>query len=355
MDHDVVDKVLNTGKLKPSDLRGTVVVFAGMWRPDETSASSGASSSSSSFAVWTFEASLRSAKVQRYLGKSQGAMTFLKDDEIVVGMLSDPTELWAQGHQVFSDRYANNSVENLVEHYFNQTVMDGANKPTCDSEICQGAKQVHVQSVRLFKEPVNLVLTIKRMSFDNVLNKIIKNIAATPFSPVIVVRTKSSRLRYALYAVVVHKGENANSGHYFSYARHSSCTDLDKCNSTISPWIRFNDQDVGVVSWDAMVKEITNSSSTTPYLLFYTKLGVEDEDEDKAMAHAIQLSVSLSSEESTNVAHRLQAAAGSPAYCNEFCAPVVEENKRLVMENLPSRTSPFYAEMMLAASTLPTV
>ena len=347
-----MDDVLNVGKLRPGSLRDEVTVYAGMWRPEDGSSSN----SNSSYCVWTFDDSLRAASTEWYLGKSHGNMSFLKDDKIVVGMLSDPTELWAKGQQVFSDRYGNNSVENLVEHYFNQTVLDGTNKPTCDSEICQGAKQVHVQSVRLFKEPVNLVLTIKRMSFDRALSKPIKNISATPFSPTMIVRTKSSRLRYALYAIVVHKGDNANSGHYFSYARHSSCSDLDKCNSDISPWIRFNDQEIAVVTWTAMVKEITNSSSTTPYLLFYTKMGVdeEEEDEDKAMANAIKLSESLSSQQAPDIAEHLRQTAATSAFCNEFCRPVFEENARFVTEELEQRTSQFYSEIMLAAATLPT-
>jgi hypothetical protein len=81
--------------------------------------------------------------------------------------------------------------------------------------------------------------------------------------------------RFGLYAVIVHTGPNANSGHYFVFARHSNDTRLYMSDSPSAPWMLFNSGDVRTFSWKKMTGFIENSDSNTSYLLFYRRIDDE--------------------------------------------------------------------------------
>lgn len=73
----------------------------------------------------------------------------------------------------------------------------------------------------------------------------------------LVARTKDGcyRIKYKLYAVIVHCGMNIDSGHYYTFAINSS-----------DEWYKFNDSHISRSSFS----DIKNLSSlNTPYILFY--------------------------------------------------------------------------------------
>jgi hypothetical protein len=87
----------------------------------------------------------------------------------------------------------------------------------------------------------------------------------------------TSSRRYGLYAVIVHTGANANSGHYFTFSRHSSDDSLQLADSPSAPWVLFNDKEVYTFTWKEMTNLIEKSESNTGYLLFYRRLGAKSE------------------------------------------------------------------------------
>ena len=79
---------------------------------------------------------------------------------------------------------------------------------------------------------------------------------------------------YGLYAVIVHAGESASSGHYFSYCRRSDApgSDLSLPDCPHAPWFKFNDLSVAPVLWQAWTQDISRSVNETAYVLFYRRL-----------------------------------------------------------------------------------
>ena len=66
-----------------------------------------------------------------------------------------------------------------------------------------------------------------------------------------VTKYEVSRVKYRLYAVVIHSGTTSNSGHYFSFARSSDCpaSEVDLDDSPHAPWIKFNDMRVEPINF----------------------------------------------------------------------------------------------------------
>jgi hypothetical protein len=83
----------------------------------------------------------------------------------------------------------------------------------------------------------------------------VKNLATTRFEPVLNV----GPLVYNLYAVVVHEGASASSGHYFAIVKREASVQ----------WVLFNDTKVSVVSFEESVQSIEKSANKCAYMLFY--------------------------------------------------------------------------------------
>jgi hypothetical protein len=109
-----------------------------------------------------------------------------------------------------------------------------------------------------------------------------QQVAAVP-SP-----TPAAGTRYGLYAVVVHRGESANSGHYYTIARRSDApgADVGAADSPAAPWCVFNDTQVTPgVPWAEWTEALATSATDRAYVLFYRRLSgdlVESHDADGA-------------------------------------------------------------------------
>ena len=288
---------------------------------------------------------------------AQQSLEFIKDDFIDLGIQHDFTELWEGGKKKFSDRCAGTDIQSLLKHYFSSSVLGGQNKATCDSTLCQGSKQVHFQHTEMTSKPAQLILTIKRMGYDSTKGRTIKHLDPTPFHPTLSLPGNPERTRYGLYAVIVHKGKNANSGHYVTYARHSKAADVSDRNS---PWIVFNDSRVATSSWGQMVSDIVNSPHDTTYMLFYRKITTinealtEKEDDEKLLKQAMQLSSSLSSENDPSIAQAL-AGLSSLSTIMSSSDPLFQEQTRKneqTYKHLECLTSTAYRELVAAQAML---
>ena len=76
---------------------------------------------------------------------------------------------------------------------------------------------------------------------------------------------------YGLFAVIVHSGKTANSGHYYAYARSANAIDLHKQDSPEAPWIKFNDMRVNYVEggFKGMRETISKAVGANAYILVY--------------------------------------------------------------------------------------
>ena len=78
--------------------------------------------------------------------------------------------------------------------------------------------------------------------------------------------SKGPARRYGLYAVIVHTGSTANSGHYYVYARNSDANDLYLHDSAWNPWVKFNDTRVTTTTWAGMTHDMSSSVADTAYV-----------------------------------------------------------------------------------------
>jgi uncharacterized UBP type Zn finger protein len=165
------------------------------------------------------------------------------------------------------------------------------NEPAIDptkDEIEQ--RDVQVQTV-LVECPQHLILTLKRMTYDTHSNRVVKLVQPVTFSATIKLPAVPSDLCeivgkgaggasegrwYGLYAVVIHRGQSATAGHYFSFGRRSGAKDLWCSDSPSSPWVKFNDTNVTRSSWGSIQKCVKTTVAESAYLLFYRKLTGEE-------------------------------------------------------------------------------
>jgi hypothetical protein len=96
---------------------------------------------------------------------------------------------------------------------------------------------------------------------------------------------------YALYGVVVHSGPTADSGHYFSFARESDAPDLWQKDSSISPWILFNDHKVSRSSFTDIRNVTKQSAMDSAYILFYKDLSISRDTIDPEFSRISSISV----------------------------------------------------------------
>ena len=120
-----------------------------------------------------------------------------------------------------------NLIESL-ESYMSFEILEGDNMyKTEDFGLCRAEKGVSIKSL-----PEVLMIHLKRFEYDfeTGINKKILARYEYPATIDFTSMTKTKTPHYKLYGVLVHEGERANCGHYYSFIKIK-----DK-------WYKFNDE-----------------------------------------------------------------------------------------------------------------
>ncbi|KAF9277414.1 Ubiquitin carboxyl-terminal hydrolase 35 [Mortierella alpina] len=150
---------------------------------------------------------------------------------------------------------------------------ENSNKYFCDEcGILQNAKRFTM----LGSLPQNLILSLNRFEFDVKRSQRIKISSPIVLREMILMKIQDTHetQAYYLYAVVIHTGESAHHGHYYTYARDddtlaAGTQGLDPASSPT--WLLYNDTSITVSSFEAMQQKLAASRTDTPYMLYFRK------------------------------------------------------------------------------------
>lgn len=203
----------------------------------------------------------------------------------------------------------NYTTQSLLNSYFATEQMINDDRYYCNTckALCDGERHITLEG-----GPSNLILVIKHFKYDRnchvrrkLLNKVHHDEQIT-----LVARSKDDgllRLKYKLYAVIVHCGMNIDSGHYYTYAVNNA-----------DEWFKFNDSHISRSSFS----DIKNLSTlNTPYILFYELIHKERiSDGNDIDANGGVVNVVGGKATSDPVTHLAAvAAANAAAATNELC------------------------------------
>ncbi|KAF9947795.1 Ubiquitin carboxyl-terminal hydrolase 35 [Mortierella alpina] len=150
---------------------------------------------------------------------------------------------------------------------------ENSNKYFCDEcGVLQDAKRFTM----LGSLPQNLILSLNRFEFDVKRSQRIKISTPIVLHEMIHVKVQDSHETqgYQLYAVVIHTGESAHHGHYYTYARDDDALVAGTQGSnpaSSAAWLLYNDTSITVSSFEAMQQKLANSRTETPYMLFFKR------------------------------------------------------------------------------------
>ncbi|KAG0250548.1 Ubiquitin carboxyl-terminal hydrolase 35 [Mortierella polycephala] len=162
------------------------------------------------------------------------------------------------------------------------------NKYFCDH--CQSLQNA-MRYTMLSSLPMNLIITLNRFEFDKQRSRRIKIDTPILLSESIQIKIQDGHetQKYELYAVVIHTGESANHGHYYTYAKEldshqdAKTSNQEQATATVvgthqkaqnptqSTWLLYNDTNVAISSFEAMQQALASSRKDTPYILFFQK------------------------------------------------------------------------------------
>ncbi|KAI7697433.1 Ubiquitin carboxyl-terminal hydrolase 48 [Sarcoptes scabiei] len=124
-------------------------------------------------------------------------------------------------------------LDECIENYFIEERLEGSNKYAC--QVCDCFREAR-RCIELRKLPPFLNLQLMRFESANGLNKKINSFLKFPDKLNMKKFLKSDitdeDIIYHLYAVVIHEGQTANSGHYITYIKKNNF------------WFKFNDENV---------------------------------------------------------------------------------------------------------------
>ncbi|OQR91912.1 ubiquitin-specific protease [Achlya hypogyna] len=281
-----------------------------------------------------------------------GKWALVKDCYVHVAYKKDYGSEWAHGALQTSDRVATHALPSLLRRFVAPRTLAG--DLTCDHCGTRAESRVHSTVVA---PPAHLILTLKRMHYDWKLQKTCKSLHDVSFPARLplpslapadaAVVDHAAELApvgrtYGLYAVLVHSGVSANSGHYYSYCRDTAGARLDLEDDPAAPWLKFNDTTLGVSSWREMNDAMVSSVSDSVYLLFYKRLDVGDagveeskSEDDEAMLLAKAMALSMSSTQAA-----LDTLEHVPAFAPETQQLLTEleaDNSRLWRATMEAR------------------
>ncbi|XP_022244261.1 ubiquitin carboxyl-terminal hydrolase 35-like isoform X1 [Limulus polyphemus] len=155
------------------------------------------------------------------------------------------------------------SLENLVWNYFQTEKLQGDNQYHCDN--C-GKLSDAERTVLVTDPPEHLVLSLLRFAYSTSTQsrrKFFTNVTCPQVLKLPI--DKNTEVLYSLYAVVVHSGVSAESGHYYTYAQSS------EIESETDRWYLFNDSHVSFSSYKSLSNLSKRFPRDTAYVLFYRK------------------------------------------------------------------------------------
>ncbi|GMF30673.1 unnamed protein product [Phytophthora fragariaefolia] len=243
-----------------------------------------------------------------------GKWKIIKDSYVHVAFKKDYSTEWQDGQLVFSERVWRHDIESMLSRFVATRTLGGDNALSCS--VCKRKTESRTHTV-IFEPPEHLIITLKRMSYDWAQQKACKCLHDVRFPALLTLpsltaeeelavyestngnptpaKQQNQSRHYGLYGVLVHSGLTANSGHYYSFCRESdeSTRQLHLEDSTLSPWIKFNDTKVERSSWKEINRLVASTVSDTVYLLLYKKLSYEpapshgDGDQDTGGAEGV--------------------------------------------------------------------
>lgn len=204
------------------------------------------------------------------------------------------------------------TTQSLLNSYFATEQMTNDNRYSCNKckALCDGERHITLDS-----GPSNLILVIKHFKYDrncHVRRKLLHKVHHDE-QITLTARSKDNgrvRLKYKLYAVIVHCGMNIDSGHYYTYAVNNA-----------DEWFKFNDSHISRSSFS----DIKNLSSlNTPYILFYELLQTDrlidgNGHDANGAAPVVGNQGKTASETVPQIAVADAAAAPTNAVTNELC------------------------------------
>jgi hypothetical protein len=222
------------------------------------------------------------------VGRS-GSWALVKDNYVILACKRVFGSLWRGGREVHSERVSELSAQALLDRSLaGASTLGGDNKRECSE--C-GKRCDTMERTVLHRPPRHLILTLKRMWFDWRANRTIKMLQHVAFDAWLRVPRPPPAAElpaelaaelhgggaaaaplYGLYAVVVHAGLSANSGHYYAFCRPSSARGLWRRDLPMAPWTKYNDAKVSTSSWRAMMEHLGAAQCNSAYLLFHRRL-----------------------------------------------------------------------------------
>lgn len=245
---------------------------------------------------WTLDGAQAEGRGTLVRGIAHQSVTLVRDNFLQIGFARDRRTRWTGGREVFSDRRSDNSVETLLRSAFAPTVMTGSER--VEGGGC-GRRTSASRETALTQPPRHLALTLKRIHYDTRRGALVKRLtdAAVPVRVALPVMSTAGDAGmadagradadvapprrgalYGLFALVVHSGTSASSGHYYCFARDSAAPDLSRADSEWAPWCRLNDAGVQRLPWANVARELAAAPSDTAYILLYKCLRLGDAD-----------------------------------------------------------------------------
>ncbi|KAG3240055.1 hypothetical protein PI124_g15029 [Phytophthora idaei] len=313
-----------------------------------------------------------------------GKWKLVKDSYVHVAFKKDYSTEWKDGQLVFSERVWRHDIESMLSRFVATRTLGGDNALLCS--VCQKKTESRTHTV-IFEPPEHLIITLKRMYYDWTQQKACKCLHDVRFPALLTLpslteeeeqavydstnsdstheKQQNHSRHYGLYGVLVHSGLTANSGHYFSFCRESdeSTRQLHLEDSTLSPWIKFNDTKVERSSWKEINRLVSNTVSDTVYLLLYKKLSYEpapstdadqdvssDDEEAMLLAKAMALSMSAAKhnrqieEEETKGEGEDPSMLSTSMVVKTLLKKVEEENATFLRDSVAATSSMLHAD-----------
>ncbi|KAF9313501.1 Ubiquitin carboxyl-terminal hydrolase 38 [Podila horticola] len=150
-------------------------------------------------------------------------------------------------------------LQSVIDVFPSEEVLSEESDNTYFCDKCQSL-QAATRFSMLGALPHNLIVSLNRFEFDIKRSRRVKMNIPIYLSESIQVRVQESQdaLVYDLYGVVIHSGESANHGHYYTYAKEQ-----DEPGS-VGAWLLYNDTSISQSFFGGMQQALKSSRDDTP-------------------------------------------------------------------------------------------